>query len=236
MLLGFASACAAGDPETFSEAKGLNKRLWADHRTDFYCGCAYDARQAVSDPCPFPVPLTKKGKPNERARRIEWEHVVPAADFGRQRACWTQEQGREKGENDREYCERVDPVFARMYADPRNLVPAIGLLNQYRLDYRYGEVAGEARQYGACDFEIGGGEGDRFVEPPANVKGDLARVYFYFEARHGHRIGRSQRQLFEAWSRMDPPDAWELERDRRLEAATGAANPILAPYRQQAQR
>ncbi len=31
---------------------------------------------------------TKKGKVNQRARRIEWEHLIPAENFGRQFSCW----------------------------------------------------------------------------------------------------------------------------------------------------
>lgn len=228
---------ASGEPETFQESKQLVKRLWAEHRVDFYCGCRFDARMNVSGACGMPVPLTRKGEPNQRARRIEWEHVVPAADFGRQRPCWREVGARRPKESAREFCERTDPAFARMHADPRNLVPAIGLLNQYRSDLRYAEIPGEEREYGTCDFERSAtGGGERSIEPPAGVKGDVARIYFYYEARHGHRIGRQQRQLFEAWSRMDPPDDWELERDRELERVTGVVNPVLKGYRERASK
>lgn len=55
-------------------------------------------------------------KRSERANRIEWEHIVPAADFGRQRQCW-QEGGRKN-------CVKNDPLFAQMEGDMHNLVPA----------------------------------------------------------------------------------------------------------------
>jgi len=32
--------------------------------------------------------LTKKGKENERANRIEWEHIMPAENFGKHLTCW----------------------------------------------------------------------------------------------------------------------------------------------------
>jgi endonuclease I len=36
-----------------------------------------------------------------------------------------------------------------------------------------------------------------------------------------------ERAQFEAWSAADPPDMWEAERDRRIEAVEGAGNPFV---------
>ncbi len=39
----------------------------------------------------------------------------------------------------------------------------------------------------------------------------------------------AERTLFEQWSREDPPDAWEIERNDRIRAIQGTrpANPVL---------
>jgi deoxyribonuclease-1 len=50
---------------------------------DFYCGCAYEGKQVDWLSCGY-VPR----KNPERAKRIEWEHVVPAWVLGHQRQCW----------------------------------------------------------------------------------------------------------------------------------------------------
>ncbi|MEK7856718.1 MAG: endonuclease, partial [Acidobacteriota bacterium] len=89
----------------------------------------------------------------------------------------------------------------------------------------YGEVAGEARQYGACNFEIGGKP--KVTEPPDNVKGDAARIWFYMSDTYGIKITDSQRKMFEDWSKSDPPDAWERLRNRRIDAAQGNKNPYV---------
>ncbi|MDT1785968.1 endonuclease, partial [Salmonella enterica subsp. enterica serovar Oslo] len=52
-----------------------------------------------------------------RARRIEWEDVVPAWQFCHQRQCW-QDGGRKNCAN--------DPVDRKMEIDMLNLHPAIG--------------------------------------------------------------------------------------------------------------
>ena len=35
------------------------------------------------------------------------------------------------------------------------------------------------------------------------------------------------RALFDAWDAEDPPDAWELERNRRITELQGNANPFV---------
>ena len=46
------------------------------------------------------------------ASRVEWEHVVPAWQFGHQRQCW-QDGGRKN-------CAK-DPVYRKMESDMHNL-------------------------------------------------------------------------------------------------------------------
>ena len=80
--------------ESFSESKKLLKEIYKDHQTTFYCGCKYNPLDKDNmidrNSCGY-VPrneLTKKGKENERANRIEWEHIMPAENFGRHLPCW----------------------------------------------------------------------------------------------------------------------------------------------------
>ena len=101
----------------------------------------------------------------------------------------------------------------------RNLVPAVGELNGDRSNYRFGMIPGEPRAYGACDFEVDFKA--RVVEPRPEVRGDIARIYFYMAERYGLRISSRQKRLFEAWDKQDLVDAWEAERVRRIEIAVG---------------
>tara|TARA_R110001599_G_scaffold153651_1_gene338954 strand:+ start:579 stop:1097 length:519 start_codon:yes stop_codon:yes gene_type:complete len=164
-----------------------------------------------------------------RQDRIEWEHVVPASDFGRQRPCW---RNAPQGTSGRDHCGRVDVTYQVMEADPHNLIPVIGALNAIRSNYRFGMVSAgtEDPLILGCGFKVAREGGGRFIEPPDAVKGKIARVYFYMEDRYGHRIGRSQRRVLDAWNRQFPPDAFEIERDQRLSMATGVSNPFVSLY------
>jgi deoxyribonuclease I len=71
-------------------------------------------------------------------------------------------------------------------------------------------IDGEARRFGSCDLEIEA----RKVEPRPDIRGDIARTYFYMDAAYPGRgvISEKNRKLFEAWDREDPVDDWERER------------------------
>jgi len=126
----------------FREAKRAMYQLYSDHRITFYCGCDLTASHSINlAGCGMPV-LGKR-------IRTEAEHVVPASHFGKKMGCW-QRGGREE-------CNKKDVAFQKAEADLVNLVPAVGYINQRRSNYHFGEVLGERRDFGVCDFEISSG-------------------------------------------------------------------------------
>lgn len=66
------------------------------------------------------------------------------------------------------------------------------------------------------------------------MRGDIARTYFYMEDRYGLKLSRKQRQLFEAWSKMDPVDPVEQRRARSIAAIQGHENPFVESHVMQA--
>jgi deoxyribonuclease-1 len=223
---------AVGDlPETpgsFGAAKRLlYDEVFADNRTEFYCGCPFDAEGRPDlDACGYAV----RGS-DGRAGRIEAEHVVPAYWIGHTRTCWrepicTDRNGhRFKG---RDCCEEIDPVFRAAHNDLNNLWPSVGEVNADRSNFRFGMLEGEPREYGACDFEVD--RGTRRAEPRPEIRGDIARISFYMERTYGVEISAQQRKLFEVWNKEDPPDAWEVERNERIKAIQGRGNPFVEDY------
>lgn len=194
--------------ETFSQAKNHLKKIYRYFPTTFYCGC--DIKWVTNkklvpqfENCAYKArkPLTRSGKTNQRVGRIEFEHIVPASEIGHQRQCW-QNGGRKN-------CTKTDPIFAQIEGDLHNLVPSIGEVNADRSNYRYSMVPGEKRSYGHCDVEVD--FKSRTVEPTDVIRGDIARVYFYFETQYGLKISRKQKQLFSAWDKLDPVDKKECE-------------------------
>ena len=213
-------AAHAERPASFSKAKRLAAQIYKGHEVTIYCGCkyAYQGKKLVPEPssCGYEprIAVTKKGKPNARAVRIEWEHVMPAWVFGHQLQCWQQ--------GGRKACKK-DPVFAKMEADLHNLVPAIGELNGDRSNFKFTMIPGEARAYGKCDFEID--FKSKTAEPPETARGDIARIYLYMRDQYKITLSDQQTRLLETWAKSDPVDAWERQRNERVRTIQGNANP-----------
>lgn len=231
----FAGAFSAGHGQptylhkipSYRAAKKLIVDVYGEERFTFYCGCDYAYRQVkghrrgVIDPreCGF-APAQK----NERSELMEWEHVVPASALGGRRECWR------KGHRDcrrrgRKCCRRVDPIFRAMEADLHNLQPSIGEINQDRGNHSFGMIPGEARRYGRCDFELDAAAGR--VEPRPEIRGDIARTYFYMERVYGLALPEHLGRMLELWHAQDPVDAWERERNRRIARIQGNSNPYI---------
>ncbi|WP_221885498.1 endonuclease [Vreelandella populi] len=215
LLLSVSFAVDASPPPSFAAAKRIaEQQIYYDKNESFYCGCTFDFESGPDlESCGYEI-----RKQPARANRIEWEHVMPAYDFGRQLQCW-QEGGRDN-------CRRNDPVFRMAEADLHNLVPAIGEVNGDRSNMRFAMVNDPVHEYGACQVAVSFQE--RSFQPPPHRVGDIARIYWYMRDTYGIQISRQQQQLFEAWNRMDPVDEWELERNRRIAAIQGNGNPYVS--------
>ena len=234
LLLAYSGMALGQPPETFAAAKRLAAAIHEDisHQITVYCGCPYvrtgrSGGDLDRDACG----LTAR-KNEKRSDRLEWEHVVPASWIGEQHSCWsdghprcvTKDGSPFKG---RKCCTKrgVDPAFMTAHDDVHNLLPAGGEVNGDRLHHPFGTVAGEPRAYGTCDFEVGGAP--KVAEPADAVRGELARAMLYVSERYGVDVRMSREALMQ-WHEADPPQAWEVERARRIEAATGERNPYLS--------
>jgi deoxyribonuclease-1 len=182
-----------------------------DHGLTLYCGCSYKGKTPDLASCGL------EGQTGLRWERTETEHVVPAASLGAGRSCWE--------EGGRDLCEREDPIFQTAYTDLHNLWPAVGGINASRSNKAMGLLAGDDLAFGSCDFEVDV-EGDR-VEPRPEVRGDIARIYFYMEWMYGVPISDGQRRLLLHWSQTDPVDEWEKKRDERINEVQGNSNPFV---------
>jgi deoxyribonuclease I len=214
--------------QSFEKAKRtLGRVINAEHRITIYCGCAYSTTGRMDfTGCGY-VPKQDQ----ERAHRLEWEHVVPAEAFGQSFPEWrdgSPECVNSKGHpfKGRECARKASVAFRYMEADMYNLYPEIGELNALRSNLPMGEVQDESHPFGRCDVKLA----DNAFEPRPEVRGDVARTYMYMNAAYPKRgiISRKNKKLFAAWSEIDPVDAWECERSRRIEKAQGNVNQILA--------
>ncbi|OIN99302.1 MAG: endonuclease I [Desulfovibrionaceae bacterium CG1_02_65_16] len=210
--------------DSFKAAKrALGKRVYHDHRITLYCRASYDENGAVILPAGFKTPRHKA-----RVARIEWEHAVPAENFGRAFAEWrdghpdcVDRRGPFKG---RKCAERTNRDYRLMQADMYNLYPAVGAVNAMRENYTYAMLPGAPSTFGSCAMKIAGGK----AEPPEHARGTIARSTKYMAwAYPRFRISRQQEQLMDAWDSMYPVDGWECARASRIEAIQGNENPMV---------
>ena len=165
-------AQAAGNEwnDSFSKAKKtLERQVYYDHRITLYCGAAFDEKKNVTLPEGFTA--AKHGK---RAGKVEWEHVVPAENFGQAFAEWREGDAQcvdNKGKafKGRKCAEKASREYRLMQADLYNLYPAVGAVNALRQNYNFQMLPGEESDFGSCEMKIA----DRKAEPPARARGRL---------------------------------------------------------------
>ena len=211
--------------DSFSKAKRmLEKEVYFDHRETFYCRAPFDVKKNVTLPEGF-----KTEKHVKRALRVEWEHVVPAENFGQAFVEWREGDERcvdNKGKHfkGRACAKKVNEEFRYMQADMYNLYPAIGAVNAARSNYRFQMLPGEPSSFGTCEMKISG----RAVEPPSYARGEIARTMLYMQQAYSrYRMSSAQQKLMQAWNSEDPVDAWECRRAARIEELQGNVNAFV---------
>ncbi|QOP42364.1 deoxyribonuclease [Sulfurimonas marina] len=236
LLLTLFTTLVFGANESFSKSKKMLNQIYKGHQVTIYCDCKYNYKNKNNmidrDSCGY-IPrneYTKKGKRNERARRIEWEHLIPAENFGRQFSCWREGDAQCVKKNGKSYkgrkcCEKVNQQYRLMQADMHNLFPAVGELNGDRKNFRFDFEEASGGQYGACKFDV------LFKEKRAKVKeelrGVIARDYLYFNKRYGMKLSKQELQKFTTWNKLYPPTEWEKERNEKIEKLQGNRNPFI---------
>lgn len=191
-------------PQNFTEAKKelvqFYKELGTSYQVTFYCQAPFKITKRnkliVIPSQKFSPRKTKSGKPNNRDKRIEWEHIMPMSNAYHHFLCW-----RKGG---RKECEKNDKNFQLLEADLQNLKPSIGSINGDRSNYHYAEAPKgmDFNQYGQCkvytDFK------DKLFYPANYSKGYIARTYIYMSEQYGIRLSDKERKLMLVWNKEYP--------------------------------
>ena len=219
----YIAVCANNYIQNYADSKILLfEKLYHDNKVTIYCKAKFNNNYKVYLPKGF---IFNKYK--DRAYRVEIEHIVPAENFGRSFSEWRlggpqciADGNPYKGRR----CAQTNSEFRRMEADLHNLAPAIGAVNAVRKNARFGLLPDTPPTFGSCSMKVA----NNIAEPPDSAKGFVARTSLYMahEYPRRYKLSQSQRQLFEAWDRMFPPNAWECERAQRIRRIQGNPNPI----------
>ena len=225
LLIPVSSFAANETIQSFSKAKKiLEREVYQDHRITLYCGAEFDDKKLVTAPQGFAT-----NKYIKRSKKIEWEHVVPAENFGQTFKEWrdgdtqcVNSKGKEfKG---RRCAEKVNLEYRYMQSDMFNLYPAIGAVNALRSNYNFTMQPSEESDFGRCEMKIA----DRKAEPPARARGRIARTYLYMDDTYKrYNMSRQQKQLMGAWDKMYPVDSWECLRAKRISELQNSKNNIV---------
>lgn len=136
-------------------------------------------------------------------------HVYPLAVVRSSLGCGTSSQ-----------CSN-DDRYRQIASDLHNMVPVATRVEIRRRNARYEQLGAGARE-----DECGNRESAQFFEPPAPVKGDVARTVAYMVDTYDLPwVGTST--IFKGWNRVDPPDDRELTRHREISELQGNDNPFV---------
>ncbi|CAG35020.1 endonuclease [Desulfotalea psychrophila] len=212
---------------SFATAKRtLLQKVYYDHRQTIYCGATFSRDKNVQPPLGFHTLKHKK-----RAGRIEWEHVVPAENFGKSFSEWREgsavcRDSKGRSFKGRRCAQKANRTYRYMQADMYNLYPAIGAVNAMRSNYNFTMLAGKGTSsFGSCQMIIA----KRKAQPPEEARGRIARTYKYMEwAYPQYSMSRQQQKLSRAWDRQYPVSNWECTRAERIEKIQGNRNPFVA--------
>ena len=212
--------------DSFNKAKKLLERqVYNNHRTTIYCGAEFASDKKVIPPKGFTT--TKYIK---RSKKIEWEHVLPAENFGRTFSEWREGHklcvnSKGKAFKGRRCAEKVNTEYRFMQADLYNLYPAIGAVNALRSNYNFTMLPAANSDFGSCAMKIE----NRKVEPPESARGEIARTYLYMENTYKrYSMSKSQRQLMNAWDKMYPVTEWECLRADKIRKLQKNENKVVA--------
>lgn len=189
---------------SFSVAKKLLSRY--DFGRTFYCGCGYEDKFVK----PYCVNVD-----NSRAKKIEWEHIIPAARLGE---FITEYKKYDDCPSKRVCAQKHNKNYAFMHNDLYNLRPADGYINLVRSNKQYKEIEGNSKRFG-CDIEFN----KNSFEPADMIKGDIARVYLYYANvyRDYFVLTEEEKELYKKWDELDPLGNEECNFIRYVEKVQG---------------
>jgi deoxyribonuclease-1 len=212
--------------QSFNKAKkALMKSVYTteESRKTIYCNAAFDAKKNVIAPEGFTSKTHIK-----RSKRVEFEHIVPAQNFGQTFKEWREGHPecvnrKAKAFKGRKCAEKINHEYRYMQADMYNLYAAIGSVNALRSNYNFQMLPGEKSDFGSCEMIID----SRKAQPPESSRGKIARAYMYMEQAYPrYKMSKAQRKLMSAWDKQFPISKEECRRSKQIEKSQGNENKI----------
>jgi deoxyribonuclease-1 len=209
----------------FGKAKSILKnKVYGHKNSTFYCKCAYQKKSIKLGTCKI---LTKKYK--KRKTRLEWEHVVPAHAFGQSFSEWRDAKKKCPSIKSRRKCAaQKSQLFKEMEGDMHNIVPAVGAANALRSNYSFIDDSTGLDEICKSRFWVG----KRKVSVHNDIKGDIARIYFYMDQKYPGRgiISNKNKKLYKLWNILDPVSSQECIISKKKSLLQGSKNHFVEDF------
>lgn len=162
-------------------------------------------------------PFSTKSRQARKKDQVNAEHVFPMSWVAKDLGCGTRKQ-----------CQAKSTKFREIESDLHNIYPTQTHVNKARSNYRFGDISGEKRLFGQCDFEVNPKK--RVAEPTPKVRGEVARAMLYLAYQYNLSLHRKTETLMKKWDREDPPDTEEKRREKIIQREQGRENPFITQY------
>lgn len=198
--------------------------LHLDYKTTWLNGCdyVYDVTSCMDKT----LVKTSTCSVQEQNQTMMWIQVVPDTFYGRNMACMKEEvcvnefTGKLFGSP--MCCRRVNTQYREMEADLFNLIPVVSKIEEHQQGKIFATVKSPKKVVGKVKID------DNYLEPPDEVKGDIARVYLYMDERYGLQLSLEQKEMFYRWHRLDAVDERECALAKSIMKIQNRTNHLIA--------
>lgn len=138
-------------------------------------------------------------------------HIYPSAQVRDHLQCGTKRQ-----------CLRSDERYMEIISDLHNIVPADSYFEFKRKGAQFGSLD-ETMEANNCGIR----KKLHIIDPPDDLKGDIARVLFYMRTHYDLPL-RTHLSLLKLWHENDPPSPEEVSRNAIVAEYQGNENEFIS--------
>ena len=138
-------------------------------------------------------------------------HIYPSAQVRDHLQCGTKRQ-----------CLRSDDRYMEIISDLHNVVPADSYFEFKRKGAKFGNLE-ETIEANNCGIR----KKLHIIDPPNELKGDIARILFYMKANYDLPL-RTHMSLLKLWHENDPPSPEEVSRNAIVAEYQGNDNEFIS--------
>ena len=126
--------------------------------------------------------------------------------------------------------EESHDLYEQMLSDIHHLYPTDTVVNRDRYNHQFADVDVQTSKLTCDGPKLGHNnqEADTmFFEPPANIKGDIARSLMYFSIKYNLPIDTVEESALRNWHHSDPVSQFEIRRNNIVHEYQGTRNPFI---------